>query len=102
MCKLKSFLPVSRHTTNGLLTCGGTDNEYFCWRYINGFWEKMHELKHPRLYHSSWDSPKGVILIGGKWSENTSEIVTFSTNATDGFPLKHPTRQGSKQMFKKL
>ena len=93
MCKIPSFGAfISGHTSNGLLTCGGQDLWDYCWRLINKQWRVMHRLIHPRWYHSSWESPRGVVLLGGKGSENSSEIVTFAKKSTEGFPLKHPIR----------
>ena len=44
-----------------------------------------------RYYHSSWASPSGVILMGGRYSETTTEKIQPGGTSTASFNLKHST-----------
>ena len=49
------------------------------------------ELLEPRISSVSWDSPSGIILMGGFHSGDTTEVVTSS--GTDySFNLKYDVR----------
>ena len=100
ICNLPS-LPESRygHTQNGLLACGGGNVTYStstCFTFQNGFWIESYNLTEPRNLHSSWRSPGGIMLLGGKWNLDytdppiTSEILT-KDGATKDFDLKYRT-----------
>ena len=82
------------HTQSGLVTCGGgssTLTEISCYTFTNGIWTKSHTLRHSRYYHSSWTSPMGIVLMGGRWSENTTELLTTEGIPTEHFSLKYST-----------
>ena len=89
MCQMPNIPDErSRHTTNGLLTCGGDKTPDTCITFTGGEWIQSHTLLHKRVYHSSWETKQGVVLI----SERTSEIVVEGTNTTiEGFALKYYT-----------
>jgi len=85
-CELPS-LPVDRHghTMDGLTICGGmdiasltgtTDTNTTCITFSSGEWVTSHSLAEVRLYHSSWATAEGIMLVGGFLHENTTEIVT--------------------------
>ena len=83
----------SRHTTNGLLTCGGDKTPDTCITFTDGDWIQSHTLLHNRVYHTSWETKLGVVLIGGGSSDRTSEIVVEGTSTTfEGFELKYRTK----------
>ena len=42
-----------------------------------------------RLWHSSWASPSGVILLGGGWSHGTSERIQDDGTSTGSFNLEY-------------
>ena len=44
-----------------------------------------------RYWHSSWDSPAGVILMGGKYSPRTTEKILQDGTSTASFDLKYST-----------
>ena len=84
------------HTLTGNVLCGGVyrNTDTSCLeltRNGNGWQPYSTELQHPRLAHSSWDSPEGIVLLGGYDSGNTTELVT-RTNTSDKFTLKDPIR----------
>ena len=73
-------LPTTRfeHTQNGLLSCGGSVTTNNCVKLSveAGDWVVTHNLLEPREAHSSWESPAGLVLIGGLGSANTASILT--------------------------
>ena len=100
ICNLPS-LPEGRfgHTQNGLIACGGgnfSDYRSTCVTFQNGFWSESYNLTEPRFIHSSWSSPDGVMLLGGKGVDGnfdppvTSEILTID-GAKKDFDLKYNT-----------
>ena len=48
-------------------------------------------IKNIRRKHSSWDSPSGLILFGGRSSRNSSEKIQEG-NSIDNFELTYDTR----------
>ena len=49
-----------------------------------------HNLKYWRYAHTSWDTPDGgVLLIGGKYSKNTTELLNDGGGSDELFKLKH-------------
>ena len=48
-------------------------------------------LQTYRLAHSTWDSPQGIVLLGGYYEGNTTELVT-RTNTSNFFTLKDSVR----------
>ena len=45
-----------------------------------------------RFYHCSWDSPAGVILMGGYHSPRTTEKILQDGTSTASFDLKYDTQ----------
>ena len=45
-----------------------------------------------RYDHSSWDSPSGLILLGGWGSYRTTEKIQQDGGSSDSFELKYDTR----------
>ena len=88
-------LPERRyaHTQTGLVACGGFKNnsEKSCVRFSKGEeeWKKSHTLKKRRWSHVSWDSPDGVLLMGGQGSFTTTELLTNNGDTTPGFKIKY-------------
>ena len=100
ICNLPSLSEgIYGHTQNGLITCGGGNYSHYrstCFTFQNGFWIESYNLTEPRYEHSSWSSPEGVMLLGGRWNAEhfdtpvTSEILT-NDGAIRDFDLKHRT-----------
>ena len=89
-------LPEQRdsHTQTGLVACGGFEknrkSEKSCVRFSKGEeeWKKSHTLKNQRWSHVSWDSPDGVLLMGGQGRFTTTELLTNNGDTTPGFKIK--------------
>merc|ERR1719510_2327271 len=75
--------------------CGGHDNTDIgksCLTLTSpGTWERTTTLlKHIRRWHSSWNSPSGLMLFGGHDSRTTSEKIKNGTSSAS-FDLKYST-----------
>ena len=90
-------LPEQRdsHTQTGLVACGGFEknrkSEKSCVRFSKGEeeWKKSHTLKKSRRGHAAWNSPDGVLLMGGRDSPTTTELLTNNGDTTPGFKIKY-------------
>ena len=98
---LYSVYTVHDGTQDGLLACGGynpQDNialltcEQF--RPATASWDyTAFALANQRAYHGSWGVEEGTILLGGAYSEATSEIVRSDDGFTEFmFDLKYETQ----------
>ena len=89
-----------RHSQDGLLACGGgccgPDPDTSCeeFRPATGSWGyTAFALAKQRAYHGSWGVEEGTILLGGSYSEATSEIVKSDDGFTEfTFDLKYQTQ----------
>ena len=101
ICNLPK-LPESRfgHTQNGLVLCGGGNYSYSiatCLRFENGSWIESYNLNAPRYLQSSWTSPLGVMLLGGKFidenfnSSATSELLNEDEQSVPSFDMHYKT-----------
>ena len=84
------------HTLTGNVLCGGvyrkTDTSCLELTESGKGWQPYSStLQQPRLAHSAWNSPEGIVLLGGYDSGNTTELIT-RTNTSDKFTLKDPIR----------
>ena len=95
-------LPAARrgHSQTGIVTCGGRGAEVgnSCVSFLenDGEWQKTHTLSQDRSMHSSWGSPKGVLLIGG-WASgkgiySSTELLNDEGGTSSKFDLNHPVR----------
>ena len=96
MCSLPN-LPEYRngHTQTGLLTCGGGgEAKKSCITFTGGEWKKRHTLmgKKGRYEHEAWASPQGVLLMGGYYSMDTTELLKPDGTTESSFKLKHGRR----------
>ena len=84
------------HTQDGLTACGGPnfDTQDNCVTLTDGQWTLSHTLLHARYQHTSWALGDGrVVLMGGFFSDNTTEIFSpGSSSTTEGFTLKYNRR----------
>ena len=72
---------------------GGSDDTKTCDTFIAGQWEQSHTLTSRRKDHVSWRSPMGTLLIGGWWSQLTTELLsTTNSGTTELFILLNATR----------
>ena len=95
-CTLPS-LPkgITAHSQDGLTQCGGVLSSKYC-HTLNtdtAQWTKTHSLSERRREHASWRREDGkILLIGGYWSNTTTELVSDSSGvSTPGFTLKYET-----------
>ena len=87
----------SAHTQSGLEVCGGHDSNTMtnCLTFSDSNWTTSHTLLHPRSNHTSWISPEGVVLMGGSFSPNTTELLS-----NYHFQVRGRIENGSKRIFK--
>ena len=77
-----------RHTLTGNVVCGGSyrdtdDNCLILTETGEGWKPYSQKLKQPRLGHSAWASPQGIVLMGGYDSSDTTELVTSGGTTMD-------------------
>ena len=48
-------------------------------------------LQEEREYHVSWTVEEGTVLMGGFWSEATSEMVKHDGTTETSFDMKYDT-----------
>ena len=77
------------HTQSSLTACGGWDTAGFSCLTFSGEWEQSHFLSVGRYDHVSWQSPAGILLMGGEWSRTSTELIS---DTTDTFSLPYETR----------
>ena len=101
ICELPK-LPENRfgHTQDGLVLCGGGNTSYSiptCLTFENGSWIESYNLIEPRYLHSSWTSPVGVMLLGGKFFQGnfdlpaTSELLIEDGQSVPNFDMHYNT-----------
>ena len=75
------------HSATGLTLCGGYDEDTptTCSTFT-GQWDTSHQLGVPRWGHVSWDSPRGIIIIGGDDIEAEQTTETLSPNSSTTTP----------------
>ena len=96
ICSLPN-LPDERfgHTQTGLMACGGGNKSHSistCLTFQNGSWIYSY-MTEARFSHSSWKSPNGVMLLGGKMIHPllSSEILTEDGEWNSSFDLHYKT-----------
>ena len=86
-----------RHTQDGEVACGGGDygaaTRRSCVTLTGEGWQESHQLQQGRGVHSSWRSPAGLLLMGGYYSGNTTEILSATySSTTSSFTLAYNTQ----------
>ena len=98
-CTLPDLPPPGRygHSADRLTLCGGfaddEDTPSTCSTFT-GQWDTSHQLGVPRNSHVSWDSPRGIIIIGGDdiEAEQTTETLSHNSSTTSpAFQLPYDT-----------
>ena len=84
------------HTLTGNVLCGGVyrDTDTSCLELTEtgeGWQPYSSVLQQPRLAHSAWNSPEGIVLLGGYYSGDTTELVTSADTSTK-FQLNYNLR----------
>ena len=79
--------PIGRyyHSATRLTLCGGAQAHMQCSTFT-GQWDTSHQLGVPRNSHVSWDSPRGIIIIGGDDIEAEQTTETLSPNSSTTTP----------------
>ena len=95
-CSLPA-LPDERfdHTMDSLLICGGYDSSTLttCLSFTSGQWIPSHTLVEARYDHTSWQTEQGLVLMGGDYSLDTSEIVAKAgEQGRPSFAMQYRTR----------
>ena len=90
-------LPDQRylHTISSLTLCGGyfTSTRTSCISFSSGVWVPSHSLAERRSWHTSWEREEGLLLLGGEYSSNTTELLTEgSEEGVPAFSLQYITR----------
>ena len=92
-CTMTPDLPPpgrSYHSATGLTLCGGwgtgNENTKTSCSTFTGQWETSHQLGVPRWRSVSWDSPSGIVIIGGTNSEAAQTTETLSLNSSSTTP----------------
>ena len=84
------------HTQHGLTTCGGSSGEIrrLCYTFdtITGTWNVSHNLIKERKYHTYWETPKGIVLLGGSGENSTELLVAGEKPILNPFELKYASR----------
>ena len=98
-------LPKKRgyHTQDGPWACGGysSSTRRTCDKWSQGNWTRQSlSLKEERQDHLSWATASGVYLMGGTYSQWTSELVKEDGSVEKGFLLKYETRQDKEDINK--
>ena len=89
LCSLPN-LPAGRyrHSQAGLVACGGDTSEMTsCVTFSAGSWKKTHALGSRIFGHTSWASPRGVLLMGGYYSMSTTKLLMDGGHTTASFNL---------------
>ena len=92
-CTLPS-LPDERaaHTINTLTLCGGYDTLTSCISFSSGVWVPSHSLAEERSSHTTWQREEGLLLLGGRYSPTTTELLTEgSEEGVPAFSLQYST-----------
>ena len=89
-CTMTPDLPPPgrrEHSATGRTLCGGWyENTPTTCSTFTGQWETSHQLGVPRWRHVSWDSPSGIILLGGGDTEARQTTETLSHNSSNTSP----------------
>ena len=99
-CSLPRFPASGRqgHTQSSLTACGGGTYTFAGYTGLaschtfDGEWKQSHSLSEGRGGHVSWQSPAGILLMGGWDSSTTTELLSTSTDTTtSNFSLSYET-----------
>ena len=82
---------------NTLEICGGysystTTSGTTCITFTSGQWVTSHALTQERWDHISWSTDAGILLMGGRNSVRTTEIISPGVyDAVPGFGMQYHT-----------
>ena len=92
-CSLPSLpSPRTSHTQSGPTAWWGWGGDLpslntmrnTCVTFANGVWKRSHTLSEPRWFGVAWQSPSGILLMGGDFQNDnpTSELLSTTTSTT--------------------
>ena len=82
---------------NTLEVCGGdyirnSTTNTTCITFTSGQWVTSHALTEERWDHTSWSTDAGILLMGGVYSGNTTELISPGVyDAVPGFGMQYYT-----------
>ena len=81
-----------RHSQSGLTACGGhvSPTVHTCTTFSNGAWTTSHNLDPARRYHVSWNSPIGLMLLGGDSSEGNAALLSTTSSSSNSAQFEMP------------
>ena len=92
----------SSHKQVGLTVCGGSwsydwghegSEERNCETFADSKWQVSHNLLEERHGHSMWQSPEGILVMGGgNHDETTSELLQNDGTTVHKFTLPYGTK----------
>ena len=96
-CSLPNLLHETwGHTQNGLTVCGNSEHEFkSCFTFTNGNWKLSQNLLRPRLYHTSWQTGQGLLMMGGagqKQERGTEMLSDPLVQPNYSFALEYASR----------
>ena len=83
-------------TQDGAVACGGGDPGSAtltdCVTLTASGWITSHDLVEKRKNHVTWSSPAGLLLMGGAYSGQTTELLSdTSSSSSPSFDLEYST-----------
>ena len=64
-----------------------------CETFKYGKWKPSHKLIKRRMNHIGWETKDGVLLMGGRYTPYSTELVTNNSDKSSlSFRLEHPVR----------
>ena len=97
----KMIVKRTHHTQTGPTVCGGLQKLPNCEIFKNGKWRTSHNLKEKRDGSVSWNSPNGIMLLGGIPAYRKTELLSrTSSSTTEQFTLPYDARYGVKNDLK--
>ena len=93
---LPALIPEGKsgHSQSGLVLCGGIPTDTSCMTLKDGDWITSHTLQHKRWGHVSWQTDRGILLLGGHEDNakmTTEFLSTTSSSSTEQFSLSYDT-----------
>ena len=79
------------HAQVGNTVCGGWQvGSRDCETLINGQWIVSHQLLYQRYGHVMWNSPEGILLMGGtEWKSKTTELLQDDGTSVEMFQIEY-------------
>ena len=91
------------HTLTGTILCGGAypNTPKSCLKLKEngaGWMPYSNGTVMSRMAHSAWDSPSGVVLLGGYYSGDSTELLS-SSGSVSQFTMNYKIRWDQNEIF---